>query len=114
MNVCLIGCGGISELHMRVYKRMKNVNVVGVCDLNEEKMQNIARRFGIKKVFTDYKDLFEIKDLDFIDICTPVNTHSQIVCDAAKHVPAIFLEKPMGLNVLECDKMIAEVKKHRS
>lgn len=114
MNVGLIGCGQISNIHLKVFKSLKNVNVVGVCDLNLERAKDTAHKFGIEKIFGDYKDLFEVKDLDLVDICTPVSTHAHIVCDAAKAVPAILVEKPMALSVSECDEMIREMKKHGS
>ena len=114
MNVGLIGCGGIAKVHMRVYKSMRNVNVVGVCDLNLERAKYLAQKFKVKKIFQNYNDLFEVKELDLVDICTPVSTHAHIVCDAAKAMPAIIVEKPMALTVSECEEMIKEAKKHGS
>ncbi|MEM3765636.1 MAG: Gfo/Idh/MocA family oxidoreductase [Candidatus Bathyarchaeia archaeon] len=114
MNVGLIGCGGIANLHLKALKSIKGVNIVGVCDLNLKKAKEIAYKFKVKKFFQDYNDLFEIKDLELVDICTPISTHAQIVCDAARVVPAILVEKPMALNVAQCDEMIKEIKKHNS
>ena len=114
MKVGLIGCGDIANMHLKVFKSMKNVNVVGVCDLNLERAKDAARRFKVEKVFRDYNDLFEIKDLGLVDVCTPISTHARIVCDAAKAVPAILVEKPMALSVAECDEMIKETKKYGS
>jgi len=114
VNVGLIGCGGIAPVHMRVYQSIKNVKLMGVCDLNLEKAKNLATKFRIEKTFKNYLDMFETMDLDLVDICTPVSTHTQIVCDAAKAVPAILVEKPMALSVSECEEMIREVKKHGS
>lgn len=114
MNVAVIGCGHVADVHLKVYKNIKKVNIVGVCDLNLELAKHTARKFGVKKVFTDYNDLFEVKDLDLVDICTPISTHGRIVCDAAKEVPAVLVEKPMALSVSECDEIIRTVKKHGS
>jgi predicted dehydrogenase len=93
---------------------MKDVEIAGVCDINVEKARSLAAKFRIEKVFDNYLDLFEIKDLELVDICTPVSTHARIVCDAAKAVQAILVEKPMAMNVLECDRIIDEVKKSGS
>jgi predicted dehydrogenase len=112
MKVAIIGCGGIAPLHIRVYKKLPNVQLVGLCDMNVERAKNLASEFHIEKVFKDYWDMFEKEDLDLVDVCTPVSTHAKIVCDAAKSVPAILVEKPMALNVAECDNMISELKKH--
>lgn len=114
MNIGLIGCGGVANLHLKVYKTLKNVKIVGVCDLNLERAKSIADRFKIDKTYSNYNDLFEIKDLDMVDICTPISTHARVVCDAAKAVRAVLVEKPMALSVAQCDEMINEVNKHRS
>jgi predicted dehydrogenase len=113
INVGLIGCGGIANLHMKVFKNL-NVNIVGVCDLNLGRAKDLARRFKVTKTFSDYNDLFEIKDLDLVDVCTPISTHARVVCDAAKAVPAVLVEKPMALSVAQCDEMIKTVEKYRS
>lgn len=114
VKVGIIGCGGIAPIHIKVYQRLKDVEVTGLCDLNQERAKSLATRFQIKKTFRDYWDMFEKEDLDLVDICTPVSTHARIACDAANAVPAILLEKPMALNVSECDEIIKEVKKHGS
>ena len=114
MNVGLIGCGGIAAAHIQVYQSIKNVKVVGLCDLNLERAKKLATKFQIEKTFGNYWDMFETEDLDLADICTPVSTHARIVCDATKAVPAVLVEKPMALSVSECEEMMREVKKHGS
>lgn len=110
MKVCLIGCGGIANVHMRVLTGTKDIEVVGVCDLNIDRAKAIAKKFRIKRVFTNYQDLLELKP-DLVDICTPVSTHANIACSVAESVPAIYLEKPMAISVAECDRMIETMKK---
>ncbi|MFX1539095.1 MAG: Gfo/Idh/MocA family protein, partial [Promethearchaeota archaeon] len=114
MKVGLIGCGGIAPSHLHVYKTVKDVEVVGVCDINLERAKKLATKFRIKNTFDNYFDLFEVDDIELVDICTPVTTHARIVCDAAKMVPAILVEKPMAFSVSECDDMIKELRKHGS
>jgi predicted dehydrogenase len=114
INVGVIGCGDIANMHLKVFKSMRNVNVVGVCDLNLERAKGIAHRYRVEKIFTDYNELFEVKDLVLVDVCTPISTHARIVCDAAKTVPAILVEKPMALTVAQCDEMIKALQKHGS
>jgi len=111
MNVGLIGCGRVAGVHMAVYKRIKDVNVVAVSDLNLEKAKTFAKEHGVEKFFEDYVDLLELRELDFVDICTPVSTHAHIACDIAKFGLDILTEKPMALSTAECEKMIAESKK---
>jgi predicted dehydrogenase len=112
LKVGIIGCGGIAPFHIRAYKNLESVEVVGLCDLNLERARRLAKEFRIEKIFENYWDMFEKENLDLVDICTPVSTHLQIVCDAAKAVPAILVEKPMALSVTECDKITKAVEKH--
>ncbi|MEM3551748.1 MAG: Gfo/Idh/MocA family oxidoreductase, partial [Candidatus Bathyarchaeia archaeon] len=112
MKVGLIGCGGIAPSHVEVYKRIKNVEVEAVCDLNLERAKKLAVHYNIRSAYEDYWDMLDKKDLDLVDICTPVSTHARIVCDVAKTVPAILVEKPMALNVSECEEIIKTVRKH--
>jgi len=74
----------------------------------------LSAKFGIKKVYSNYSEMFEKEGLDMVDICTPVSTHAKIVCDASKMVRAILVEKPMAMNVSECDEMIRVVKQNGS
>jgi UDP-N-acetylglucosamine 3-dehydrogenase len=112
MKVGLIGCGGIASTHLKVYRSMKDIKVVAVCDLNLDRAKNIAAEFRINNIFENYWDMYDTEDLDLVDICTPVSTHKKIVCDAATAVPAILVEKPMALTVSDCDVMINEAKKN--
>lgn len=112
MNVGLIGCGRVAQIHMDAYQGINDANVIAVSDIDLKKAKVFAESNKIEKVFTDYNDLFEIKDLNLVDICTPTSTHASIVCDAAKFGHNILIEKPMALNTSECKRMIRESKRH--
>jgi predicted dehydrogenase len=112
MNIGLVGCGRVSEIHMCAYRHIPEATVVAVSDINLERANAFAKKHNIKKTFKDYQELLNIKDLDIVDICTPTSTHAKIVCEVAKSGHHIFLEKPMARNSSECDEMIREVSKH--
>ena len=114
MDVGLIGCGGIAPSHLEVYKNLKDVRIAALCDLNLEKARHLATRYKIEKVYGNYWDMIEKEKLDLIDVCTPVSTHAKIICDVAKVVPAILVEKPMALSVSECDVIINTIEKNGS
>jgi predicted dehydrogenase len=113
MKIGLIGCGRIASDHLMVYRHIGKIELAAVSDVNAEKARLFASRFGVGKVFTDYSQLLEMKDLDFVDVCTPPSTHADMVCDAAKSGHNVLLEKPMALSTEECDEMIHEVGKHK-
>ncbi|MHA1833621.1 MAG: Gfo/Idh/MocA family protein, partial [Candidatus Baldrarchaeia archaeon] len=112
MNVGLVGCGRVSEIHINAYKNIPEANVVAVSDINLDRAKAFAQKFGIEQVYNDALKLFELKDLDFVDICTPISTHAKLACEAAKHGQNIFLEKPMARSSKECDEIIRKVSKN--
>jgi len=97
---------------MGAYKYMKDAMVVAVADPIPNRAKIFASKHKIDKIFTNHMDLLEIKDLDFVDVCTPTLTHGSIVCDVAGSGHDILLEKPMARSTAECEKMIAESKRH--
>lgn len=114
MRVGLIGCGRVAKIHMNAYKAMSKVNVVAVSDADINRAKAFAEPYRIDKAFSDYKDLFEIKDLELVDVCTPTSTHESIVRDAAKSGLNVLMEKPMGRSSQECERMVEESRKHQT
>jgi len=112
MKIALIGCGRVADVHMLAYSYIKDANVVAVSDIDLRRAKIFADRYRVKRFFSNYADLLEIKDLDFVDICTPVSTHAGIVCDVTKIGHNILLEKPMARSTSECERMILESKRH--
>jgi predicted dehydrogenase len=97
---------------MMIYRYIKNAKVVAVSDIDLEKARIFANEYRVDKTFTNHVDLLEMKDLDFIDVCTPPSTHARMVCDAASSGHNVLLEKPMALSTHECERMIHEVERH--
>lgn len=114
MNVGLIGCGRVAQIHMAACGTLRNLNVVALADADANKAKSFAKRYKIGKVFSDYKDLFEVGDLGFVDVCTPTSTHEMIVRDASRAGLNVLMEKPMSRNSQECERMIEESRKHKT
>jgi predicted dehydrogenase len=112
LNVGLVGCGRVSEIHMNAYKNIPKIKVTAVSDINMDRAKPFAQKYGIERIYNDALKLFEMKDLDFVDICTPISTHAKLACEAAKHGHNIFLEKPMARSSKECDQIIHEITKN--
>jgi UDP-N-acetylglucosamine 3-dehydrogenase len=112
MNIGLIGCGRVAQLHLCAYKHIPEANVVAVSDINQDRAKAFAREYGIKEAFGDYAKILEMKDLDYVDICTPTATHADIACEAASLGNNVLLEKPMARSTKQCDRIVSEVSSH--
>ena len=113
LKVGVVGCGLISKLrHIPAYKRLKNVEVMAVCDLNEELAKETADEFEIPKYYTETAKMFSEENLDIVDICVPPQIHAPIAIEAMENGSHVIMEKPMALKASDCEKMIKIAEKN--
>ncbi len=106
LKTAIIGAGGIANgAHAPAYEKAENIEVVGVCDIIEERAEKLAKRLGADFWCTDYKKIFDIPGLDSVDICTPNYLHSIIAVEALNRGINVLCEKPDAINVAEAEKM---------
>jgi predicted dehydrogenase len=67
--------------------------------------------WGAKKYYTDYNKLLQDDEIDAVEILTPHHLHRTMAVAAAEAGKHISVQKPMALNVKECDEMISAAKK---
>ena len=97
LKFAVIGCGEIAKkAHLPVLKRMGSVEVVSVVDVRKEVAKNVAKRFRIKKYYTDITSVLKDEEVDVVVIATPTPTHGKIAIEAAKAGKNIVVEKPLA------------------
>lgn len=114
LRVAIVGCGGIFHAHMEAYKAIPEVELVGFCDIDPNKLIEAQTKWGAKKenCFLKWSDMFAKIKPDAVDICTPNGVHMAPAIDAANAGCHVMVEKPMAMNAAECEKMIAAAKKN--
>ena len=80
-----------------------------ICGLVKSEAEQYAKQYGWERASEGYQHVVEAKDIDVVDISTGNDTHKEIALAAAKNGKHIFCEKPMALNVAECEEMIKAV-----
>jgi len=112
IKVGIIGAGRIAKfVHVPGYRKCTNAEVIAICDVSKEKATIFAKEFGIKKIYTDYKDMLGQEELDAVSICTPIYLHHPMVMEAVKRGKHVLCEKPLGINYTEVQEMYKAVKK---
>lgn len=97
-KVAIIGCGQICLVHGYPIAYRKDVDLVAVCDIVEEKARNIADILKCKKYYTDYLQMFEQEKIDIVHICTPHYLHPVMAREAMKRKIHVITEKPMAIH----------------
>lgn len=111
LRVAIVGCGRISDLHQKGYQGRDDARIVAVCDTDRVRARQKARDWGVEKVYTQYHQLLEDKEVDVVELLTPHHLHCSMTveaCQAGKHVS---VQKPMALSAAEADKMNAAANK---
>lgn len=113
-KVGIVGCGGIATgKHLPAISKNKDVEIVAFCDLIKEKAEDAAKKYGVEdaKVFTDYKELIKLPEIEAVYVLTPNRSHSFITVDALEAGKHVMCEKPMAINSAEAKKMVDAAKR---
>lgn len=106
----IVGFGFMGHCHEDMLNTMDNAEVVAICDIVPEQMEDSITP-NVQK-FTNVDDLLKIEEIDTIIVVTPNITHLEIVSKAAKAGKNILCEKPVALTVGELDEMLKVVEEN--
>jgi predicted dehydrogenase len=104
VRVGIIGIG-IGRIHLDAYKKNPKVEVLALCDLREEETKKLAEQYRVKYVFTDYKKMLEMEEIDAVSVCTPNYLHMPMTVAALEAGKHVLCEKPPARNAGEVEKM---------
>ena len=100
LRLGVLGAGRIGKIHAEnLATRIPEAELVVLADVFAGELKSVAARFGSCRTAADYKDVIAAADVHAVVICTPTNTHYQIILDAAAAGKHIFCEKPIELSI---------------
>jgi predicted dehydrogenase len=110
----LIGCGDISQ--KRVAPALTDVpqsELVAVSRANSDLLDSFADAFDVRRRFPRWEKLVQCDEVDAVYVATPPNLHAEQTIAAVEAGKHVLCEKPMAMNVAQCDRMIAASKANR-
>ena len=105
IRTALIGCGGISQVHLQALSKMDNVELVSVADIKEERAKARAGQYGCAYT-TDWREYVSRDDIDVVHICTPHYLHAPMAIALLDSGKRVLTEKPMASEVADAEEMI--------
>ena len=111
LRVALVGCGLISDDHIRAYAAHADRAKITACyDIDPHKAE--ARAAGLEaRVAASFDDILADPDVDAVEVCTPPHLHPELCIAAAKAGKHVLCQKPLARTLPECDSMIAAAQK---
>jgi len=113
VRLCMIGAGRVGRNHSQAITRhVPQGKIVALVDPVEKVRNETAVDFQIESQYESLDRALEKTEFEAVVITTPTPTHLSLTALAAEHGKHIFLEKPMALNLEECDRILSVVKKN--
>lgn len=102
-----IGAGGRGQsAHYPSVARLDNVEMVAVCELDEERLSQVVEKYKFEHVFTDHREMLETLDLDVIYCVMNERWILQPALDCLNAGKHIFIEKPPGADSDQTQQML--------
>ncbi|MDE9799741.1 inositol 2-dehydrogenase [Staphylococcus delphini] len=111
LTIGVIGAGRIGQLHIDYLRKHPKIRIKWLSDINCDKLADWIVENGIEKRTKDHKDILNDPEVDAVVICSPTDTHVDIIkaaCEKGKH---IFCEKPISLTLSESVEAVKAVEK---
>ncbi|MHB1347831.1 MAG: Gfo/Idh/MocA family protein, partial [Candidatus Humimicrobiaceae bacterium] len=108
----IIGAGYISDFHIDAVRRLGNVDILAISDIDDDLAKKKALEHYIPNSYSDFNEVLSNKSIDVVHNCTPNYLHFEInkkIIESGKHV---FSEKPLALNSEEGNELVAISKKN--
>lgn len=113
IKVCMVGAGRVGKLHSGTLKRyLPAGHVVALVDTQAAMLKETGDEFGIEKRYTSLQEALDKTEFDAVVITTPTPTHKSLSVMAAEEGKHVFLEKPMAMDLEECDEIINTCQKN--
>ncbi len=109
-NVGIIGCGMMGRVHSIAYTGLENVNVKAVASLSREQTLECARLASSRT--STVAEILNDEEIEIVSICTPTDTHRDLVVEAARSKKHIFCEKPIARTLKDALEMVEVCKQN--
>ena len=112
LNIGIIGAGRIGKVHTETAAfRLPEVRVACITDVDRDAATRLANRCGISKVVDSSEDVLADPSVEAVLICSPTDTHADLIVRAARAGKQIFCEKPIALDLARIDAALEAVAK---
>lgn len=112
LRVGIIGAGAITQVaHLPVLRKLKGVQVVGICDTDLAKAKALADRFQVPDAYSDIEELLDYEQLDAVAICTPNHLHEPHVAAALAKGLHVLVERPVAMTAAGVQRLLKQAEK---
>ncbi len=105
LGASVIGLGMMGLRHGRVWAELGNTRLAAVYDIIPEKAQDMAAEYGCVAA-SSLEEAIGAEGVDIVSVCTDDQAHVEACTLAAKAGKHVLVEKPLAIDVADCDAII--------
>ncbi|MGD1893771.1 MAG: Gfo/Idh/MocA family protein [Cyclobacteriaceae bacterium] len=111
LQIGVAGLGFIGPAHIEALRRIPNLHVAAISDMNAEIAQEKADQLGVSAAYGSYEELLAHEGLDCIHICTPNHLHYPMSKAALEAGINVVCEKPLSMTIAEAEELVSLAEK---
>jgi predicted dehydrogenase len=111
-GIALIGCGGISRVHLEAISRESRAKLITTVDSNLARAEEAARLYGASSALDSWEHALDLDDVDAAIICLPHHLHTPATIYALEKGKHVLLEKPISTSIDDANRMISTAEKN--
>lgn len=108
----LVGFGAWGKHHADAIQKCEDATLAAIATSSEASAEEARQAYPHAFVTTEYRQLISRDDLSVVDIVVPSHLHCEVATAALRHGKDLLLEKPMGVTLDECDRIVTEAVHH--
>jgi len=114
LNLGIVGCGFVTRTrHLPALRRVPEVRVVAVADVDPAAARDVADRWGIPRRHADGRDLVADPAVEAVAVCVPAACHVEVALAALEAGKHVLVEKPLALSLEEADRLLERASRSR-
>ena len=106
VKIGIIGVGQIGKGHVNRYLEIPGAEIVAVADINKEEAKRVGEQAHAKHVFTSFRDLLKVDEIQAVDVCLHNNLHAPVSIAAMEADKHVYCEKPLAGTCADAKAMI--------
>ncbi|MEX0928020.1 MAG: Gfo/Idh/MocA family oxidoreductase [Balneolales bacterium] len=109
INIAITGLGFGAEF-IPIYQNHPGAHMYGICQRNEEKLNQVGEAFGVENRFTSYEEMLADPGVDAVHINTPIQAHAEHTLKALRAGKHVSCTVPMATTVEDCEEIVRTVR----
>ena len=106
LRIAIVGCGKVADQHVDAIHRVRDCEIVSLCDRELLMAKQLGERFGISGCFSDLKEMLQSTSPDVVHITTPPQSHYSLARQCLESGSHVYVEKPFTTTASEAESLI--------